>query len=332
MNKNQKFISRRTFLNAVSALALASATGSVLAQSFPSRPIKIIVAFAPGTGSDALARFIANGMQPALGGASVIVDNRAGGGGIVGTEAAAKSAPDGYTLTLGTTSTLITNPILNPNTKYNVEKDFAPVAGLARASFVIVTANRPDAPKSIGELVSQLKRQDGMYASSGAGTITHLASELFIRQVGVSATHVPYKGSGQALTDVAAGHVLFASDTLAAALPLIRAGKLRALAVTSSERIASLPDVPTARESGYQGVQVHAWWGLLAPAGTPPAVVKQLSDAALRAMGDAEIRAKLKTLELEPMEQTPQQFGAFIRQETPFWSEFIRRANIRLEQ
>lgn len=331
MKRQYQSALRRHLFRGVAALALASFVGGAAADNFPSRPIKIVVAFAPGTGSDALARFIANGMQPALGGASVIVDNRPGGGGIVGTDSVAKSAPDGYTLTLGTTSTLITNPLLNPNTKYNVEKDFTPIAGLARATYVIVTANRPDAPKTLNDLVGQLKKQGGMYASSGAGTITHLASELLIRRAGVAATHVPYKGSGQALTDVAAGHVLFAADTLAAALPLIRGGKLRALAVTAPERNASLPDVPTAVESGYPGVLVHAWWGLLAPAGTPPAIVKELSDASLRALGSAEIREKLKGLELEPISQGPQQFGAYIKQETPFWTDFIRQANIRIE-
>jgi tripartite-type tricarboxylate transporter receptor subunit TctC len=329
-HKNKSRI-RRALVIAASALALTSTTGAASAENFPSRPVKIIVAFAPGTGSDALARFLANGLQPAMGGQSFIIDNRAGAGGIVGTEAAAKSAPDGYTLTLGTTSTLITNPVLNPNAKYNVERDFAPVAGLARASFVIVTANRPETPKTLQELVSRLHAQPEMYASAGAGTITHLASELFVRRVGVVATHVPYKGSGQALTDVAAGHVLFASDTLAAALPLIRGGKLRALAVTSPERVSSLPDVPTTKEAGYNGVQIHAWWGLLAPAGTPPAIVKSLSDAALKVMSTPDMREKLKALELEPMGQGPAQFGAFIKQETPFWADFIKRANIRIE-
>lgn len=325
-------VKRRAFL-AASALALTSTFGFAhAAEGFPDRPVKIVVAFAPGTGSDALARFLASGMQTVIPGSSFIVDNRAGGGGIVGTDSVAKSAPDGYTLTLGTTSTLVTNPLLNRNAKYSVDKNFEPIAGLARAAFVIVTANRPESPKTVAELVRELKSKESVYASSGAGTITHLASELFIREAGVKATHVPYKGSGQALTDVAAGHVLFASDTLAAALPLIRGGRLRALAVTSAERVASLPEVPTVKESGYPNAKIHAWWGLLAPAGTPPAVTKKLSDAALNAMATPEMREKLKALELEPMGLGPAPFASFIQQEAPFWSDFIRRANIRIEQ
>ena len=251
-----------------------------VAAQFPDKPVKIVVAFAPGTGSDVLARLVANGMGPFLGG-SVIVDNRPGGGGIVGTESVARSPADGYTLTLGTTSTLVTNPALNPDVKYSVDRDFAPVAGLGKAWYVIVTANTPETPKTFQELVTRLKAQPNSFASAGQGTITHLASEMFLHRMGIKdAQHIPYKGSSQALTDVTGGQVLFASDTVAAALPLIRGGKLRPLAVTAPERLATLPDVPTTKELGYADLRAHAWLVLMAPAGTPAPVPTRSASSA----------------------------------------------------
>lgn len=314
------------------AFALGLAATAASAQTFPDKPVKIVVAFAPGTGSDVLARLVANGMGPILG-QSVIVDNRPGGGGIVGTESVARSPADGYTLTLGTTSTLVTNPALNPNVKYSVEKDFAPVAGLGKAWYVIVTANTPEAPKTFQELVARLKAQPGSFASAGQGTITHLASEMFLHRMGVkSAQHIPYKGSSQALTDVTGGQVLFASDTVAAALPLIRGGKLRPLAVTAPERLATLPDVPTTKELGYPDLRAHAWLVLMAPAGTPQPVVARLSESAIKAMNAPEMREKLKAQELEPMVLDARSLGEFIRQEAPYWSEFIRSSGMKVEQ
>jgi tripartite-type tricarboxylate transporter receptor subunit TctC len=316
---------------AVLAIAAACAAFPAAAQTFPERPVKIVVAFAPGTGSDVLARLVANGMTPLLGQA-VIVDNRPGGGGIVGTESVARSPADGYTVTLGTTSTLVTNPALNPAVKYRVDKDFAPVAGLGKAWYVLVTANTPEAPKSIDELIARLKTQPGNFGSAGQGTITHLASEMFLHRMGIgNATHIPYKGSSQALTDVSGGQVLFASDTLAAALPLIRGGKLRPLMVTAPERVATLPDVPTSKELGYPDLRAHAWLVLMAPAGTPAPVVAKLSEAAISAMTAPEMRDKLKAQELEPLILDSRQLGEFIKGEAPYWNEFIKRSGIKVE-
>lgn len=315
-------------LAGVAAVAVAAFAQPALAE-FPEKPVKIVVAFAPGTGSDVLARLVANGMGPILGG-SVIVDNRPGGGGIVGTESVARSPADGYTLTLGTTSTLVTNPALNPEVKYSVEKDFTPVAGLGKAWYVIVTANTPDTPKTFAELVARLKSQPSAFASAGQGTITHLASEMFLHRMGIkNATHIPYKGSSQALTDVSGGQVVFASDTVAAALPLIRGGKLRALAVTAPERLATLPDVPTTKELGYPELRAHAWLVLMAPAGTPAPVVAKLADAAIKAMNTPDMRDKLKAQELEPMVLDSKALGEFIRAEAPYWSNFIKAAGMK---
>jgi len=295
------------------------------------KPVKIVVAFAPGTGSDVMARLVANAMGPILNG-SVIVDNRPGGGGIVGTESVARSPADGYTVALGTTSTLVTNPALNASVKYSVDKDFVPVVGLSKAWYVTVVANTPEAPKTMQELVARLKAQPTPFASAGQGTITHLASEMFLARMGIKdATHVPYKGSSQALTDVSGGQVLFASDTIAAALPLIRGGKLRALMVTAPERVSTLPDVPTTRELGYPDLRAHAWLVLMAPAGTPASVVAKLSDAAQKAMATADMKEKLKAQELESMVMDSKSLGDFIRAEAPYWNNFIKSSGIKAE-
>lgn len=315
-----------------SFLAALLLSFSALAQFPGDKPVKIVVAFAPGTGSDVMARLVANDMGPLLPG-TVIVDNRPGGGGIVGTESVARSPADGYTITLGTTSTLVTNPALNPLVKYSVDKDFAPVAGLSKAWYILVVANTPDAPKNFQELVARIKAKPANFGSAGQGTITHLASEMFLHRLGVKdAQHVPYKGSSQSMTDVAGGQVLFASDTVAAALPLIRGGKLRPIFVTSPERLASLPDVPTTRELGYADLRAHAWLVLMAPAGTPAPVVARLSEAAMKAMNTPAMKEKLKAQELEPMVMDSKQLGEFVKGEAPYWNNFIKQSGIKVEQ
>ena len=311
-------------------LVMASALADAAEAHFPTRPITLIVAFAPGTGSDAVARIVAGAMATALG-QPVVVENRSGAGGALGTEQGARAAADGYTLTLATTSTLLTNPALNPRLRYRPDKDFVPVAGLARTPFVLVTADRPDAPHSLAELKTRLAGTNGSFGSAGNGTITHLAAEYFVRRAGVQAVHVPYRGSGQALSDVAGGQLLFACDTPAAALPLLQAGKLRALAVSAPQRLPALPGVPTGAEAGMPSFNLSAWWGLVAPAGTPPALVAALADAAQKALASPAVRQQLEALQLQPLPLGAQAFGALIRSETPFWAEFLRRSGIRLE-
>jgi len=314
---------------ALFGLALA-VTPDMAAEPFPARPITLIVAFAPGTGSDAVARIVAGAMGTALG-QTVIVDNRSGAGGALGTEQGARAAPDGYTLTLATTSTLLTNPVLNPKLRYRPDKDFVPVAGLARTPFVLVTANTPQAPHSLAELKQRLGGAGGAFGSAGNGTITHLAAEYFVRQAGVQAVHLPYRGSGQALSDVASGQLLFACDSAAATLALVQGGKLRALAVSAPRRLQALPGVPTGAEAGMPSFDISAWWGLVAPSGTPPAVLSVLSDAAVKALAAPEVRRQLEALQLEPMPLAAEDFGALIRSEAPFWADFVRRSGIRLE-
>ncbi|QHI97845.1 tripartite tricarboxylate transporter substrate binding protein [Xylophilus rhododendri] len=313
------------------ALAACALPGvAVAAQPFPQQQIRLIVTTAPGTGSDTIARMLEPGMSEALG-QSVYVDNRPGAGGVLGMDLAAHAPPDGYTLVLGANGTMIASPAMNPQVvKYRM-KDFVPVAGLLRSPFVMVVANTPQAPKTAAELIARSKEKSLSYGSSGIGTITHLASEMFLYRTGAKAVHVPYRGSNQSLTDLMAGQVDFVSDTLPAVLPLIRSGKLRPIAVTSASRVDVLPEVPTLVESGFPGLVATGWWGLLAPAGTPPEAVKALSAAALKALQTADAQTRIKGLEMETMAMPPEAFAQFIRTEEPAWTEFIRKANIRAE-
>jgi tripartite-type tricarboxylate transporter receptor subunit TctC len=288
-----------------------------------------VVAFGPGTGSDTIARILSEKMREILG-SPVTVENRLGGGGVIGTEYVARAKPDGYTLTMGTTSSLGTTPVLNPNAKYDVKKDFAFISGLAKSDYVIITSTRPGSPQTLGELLARLKKEPSSFASAGVGTITHLATEMLLHKASVSATHVPYKGSGQVIIDVAAGQVLFATDSPSAALPLIKSGKLRALAVTGPTRLGALPDVPTVAESGFPGFQVLAWWCLAAPAGTPEAVIKKLSDAAQKAVASPEITDRLRKMEIEPMLMNAAELTAFIDKDIPAWTNFIRSSGIKI--
>jgi len=323
-------LSRRELLAALAGATCLGAWPARAGEPYPSKAVKLIVAFAPGTGSDALARIVANAMQPLLG-QPVVVDNRSGAGGALGTEQGVRSPADGYTLTLVTTSTLLTTPVLNPNVHYRADRDIAAVAGLARSPFVIVVADKPGAPRTLAELKAQLGKSSGSFGSAGVGTITHLTSELFLKRAGVKAVHVPYRGSAAALSDVAGGQLLFGCDTLVAALPLIRGTRLRALAVTSSERLSTLPDVPTVAEALLPGFHVSAWWGIAAPAGTPTDVVQRVSQATQQALNSLEVKTQLAAQLLEPMPLNAAAFDALIRAELPGWTEFVRETGIRID-
>ena len=318
------------FAKQLLALVCALAAGAAAAQGYPSKPVKLVVGFGPGTGSDILGRLLGTRLSEALGQA-VVVENRPGAGGIIGSDSVAKAAPDGYTLLLGTNAMLITSPLLAKVPPYHIEKDFLPVAGVARTAFALVTGTTPESPRTLAELVSKAKAGNANYASAGQGTIGHLASEVAVRAMSVNATHIPYKGSGQSLTDVARGEVLFATDTLAAALPHVRAGRLRAIAVTGESRVQSLPDTPTFGESGVNGVRVYAWWGIFAPAGTPQEPVRRVEQAVAAVMADADTRKRLAGMEIEPNPMSSARLAEFIKGEYPFWQRFLAESGIRLE-
>jgi tripartite-type tricarboxylate transporter receptor subunit TctC len=330
---------RRRLLLGAAAASLSSAAvlppprlAHAQQDAFPRQQIRLIVPFAPGTGSDAIARIVANELRDRLG-QPMVVENRGGAGGITGTEQGARAAPDGHTLTLGTTSTFLVNPTLNPRAGYAFERDFAPVAAIGRSFYAVVAANSPGAPRTLTELLDRLRAPgaNGTFASSGTGTITHLASEILLHKAGVKATHVPYRGSGPALADVIGGQVLFASDTWAATLPLLRGGNLRALAITSPERFPGLPEVPTLIESGFPGTVIDAWFGIAAPAATPAPIVGQLSAAILDAINAPEAKPRFETLGIELLSLPPSAFAALVRDNAVFWRDFLRDSGIRIE-
>ena len=321
----------RKSLYAIAALlALAPALAS--AQAYPSRPIKLIVPFTAGTGSDILGRFLAHKLGEQLG-QSMIVDNRGGAGGLTGSDAVAKSVADGYTLGIATNATLITSPLLHQNPPYNTEKDFVAIGGVARTPLVMVTAASANAPRTVAEAMAKAASGNENYSSAGAGTIGHLTAEVIVSKLGLKVRHIPYKGSGQSLTDVARGEILFATDTAVAVLSLVKGGKLRALAVTGEKRLGSLPDVPTLKEAGLAvpDVKLYVWWGLVAPTGTPAPVIQKLSAALAKVVADPDSVSRMQQMELEAFPLSAEQLENFIRAEFPFWKQFLRQTNIRIE-
>ena len=316
---------RRKILAGLAAMSALGWGLSAHAQSdYPNRPVKVIVAFTAGTGSDLLARNLVPELSRQLG-QSVIVENRGGAGGIVGTEAGARAQPDGYTLTVASTGGMLIIPLMTPTAQYRHDRDFVPIGGMARSAYVLFTANTPDAPRSFEELVERVRKSPGTnFASPGVGTATHLSGELILKTAGLKATHVSYKGSAQALGDVASGQVLFGFDTTGAALPLIKGGKLRPLAVSSQNRVSSLPDVPTLGEAGLKGFYLDGWWGLYAPANTPREIVAKLSDALAKALTDPEVRKRLAAQEVEPYPLTPAETLAQLQKEAPLWQQAVK--------
>jgi tripartite-type tricarboxylate transporter receptor subunit TctC len=320
---------KRLLITAACSLSLMTPWASQ-AQGYPSQPIKLIVAFSPGTGSDILARILAVRLGERLG-VPVTVENRAGAGGVIGTQALVKSPADGYTLTLATNATLITSPLLTSAPPYRADKDFTPLGGVARTPMVVVTSQTPEAPKTFQELVTRAHDKGTSFSSAGVGTIGHLTSEVLVKKTEMGSNHVPYKGSGQSLTDVARGEILFSTDTPPAVLSLVKGGKLRALAVTGDKRLQVLPDTPTLQESGLPGVNLGVWWSLMAPAGLPVAISDRLTQELAKVVALPDMRKKMQELELEPMPLTPAELTGFIRTEYPFWQQFLSKSGIRLE-
>lgn len=316
-------ITRRLMLGAPVALAMPA-----LAQPRPS--IRLLVPFAPGSGSDTIARIVANGMKDVLG-QTIVVENRPGGGGTTGTEQGARAPADGSTIVMGTSSSLGINAAQNPHAGYRVDRDFAAVAGCARSYYLIATHAGADAPRSLAELVARLRAGGGNFAMGGVGTIGHLTAELFLARAGVRAEGVSYRGSAPALTDLAAGRELFSCDTLAAMSPFLSGGRLRALAVTAPSRLAALPEVPTTAEGGVPDLVVDAWFGMVVPVATPAATVSALGEAVIATLAQPETRARLDALMVEPMPLRGPEFAALMKESTAFWVDFVRRANIRIE-
>ena len=317
----------------VAALLMLAATAlpaAVHAQSaaYPAKPVRLIVPSPPGDGSDLMARAIGDRLTQALG-QPVVVDNRPGAGGRVGTEAAAKATPDGYTLIMGNAGSHGINAALYRDLPYDIERDFMPITQVMRAPNVLVVNGALPA-NSVAEFIALLKASPGKYSygSGGNGSSAHFTAEMFKTMAGVDIAHVPYKGATPALTDVIAGQVVMFMGNLPPAMGHIKTGRVRALAVTTAQRSALVPDIPTMAESGLPGFETVAWFGLFAPAGTPREVVSRIRDEVAKIVQQPEIRERIATLGGEPVGNTPDAFAAIVRSDIAKWKEVAKRANI----
>jgi tripartite-type tricarboxylate transporter receptor subunit TctC len=310
----------------VGLIALATITH---AQPYPSRPIRFVVPFPPGTTTDVVARLVALKTGARLG-QTVVVDNRSGGSGTIGVETVARAAPDGYTWGLGTTTTHALAHILNPKLGYDPVRDFAPVALLGDSPYYL-TANPALPAANVKELVAYARANPGKlhYASVGNFSVGHLAGELLKKQAGIDMVHVPYKGSNLALLDLLAGRIELNISTIAATLPQVRAGKLRALGVTSAKRVAALPQTPTVAESGFPGYHASLWMGVFVPARTPGAVVMLVNRELNATLQAADVRDALADQAFEPGSLSSEAFARLIRDETARWRKVIQDAGLK---
>lgn len=315
---------------AVSAGLCLVTTASANAQPYPQKPIRIVVPFAPGGGVDFTSRVIAQRASEIFG-QQVVVDNRPGAGGIIGTEIAAKAPADGYTLLMGSVGTLSINPGLYPKLPYDSAKDFVAISQVATVPNIVVV--HPSLPvRSIKDLIALAKARPGQlnYGTGGNGTSNHLSGELFKRMAGVDITHVPYKVGAQATSDLIAGQLTVMFDNFPTSLPHVKAGKLRALAVTGTGRSPAAPAIPTVSESGLAGYEVTGWAGLLAPAGTSREVISRLHDVLMQIIRQADMRERLMVQGAEAVGDSPDQFASFIRSETVKWGKVIADAGIKI--
>ena len=322
---------RIPLLALIAALSAIVPPAAAQVPAYPTKPIRIVVPFPPGGATDILAREVAQKLNEAWG-QQVIVDNRPGAGGNIGSELVAKAAPDGYTLEMGTVGTHAINASLYAKMPYDNVKDFVPIILVAGVPNVLEV--NPSLPvNSVAELIAYAKANPGKlnFASSGNGTSIHLSGELFKAMAGVEMTHVPYKGSAPALQDLIAGQVQLMFDNLPPSLPQIKAGKLRALAVTSSVRAPALPDVPTVAEAGLPGFEASSWFGLLAPAGTPPAIVAKINAEVAKWLATPEAKENLSKQGANAAGGTPEDFASHIAAETAKWAKVVKASGAKIE-
>jgi tripartite-type tricarboxylate transporter receptor subunit TctC len=317
-------------LKFIAILLAAFALCAQAQERYPSRPLRIVVPFAPGGSTDIFARLVGDRLSGALG-QPVVIENRAGAGGNIGADVVARSAPDGYTLLMATTGVMAINNALYRSMTYDAAKDFEPVVFIASITNVLIVP--PDLPaKSVAELVALAKREPGKlsFASSGAGSSTHMSAELFKSLTGTDILHIPYKGSGQALPDLISGRVSMMFENAPGAVPYIRAGKLRALAVTGLKRAAALPELPTVAESGVPGYESLSWSGLAAPAGTPREIVRKINGETATILASSDMRAKLAEQGAEAVGGPPELFAEHVRAEREKWTRLIRERGISI--
>ena len=310
-----------------SALAQTPATGT----AYPSRPIRIIAQFTPGTSTDIMARVVAQKLSASLG-QQVIVDNRPGAGAVLGTEIGAKAVPDGYTLTMAVSSAFGINPTLYAKLPYDAIRDFEPIINLALTPQTLVAS--PSAPfKSVKEFVAAARDKPGMvnYASLGSGSTSHLTSEMFRAAAGIKINHIPFKGSGDAHAQLMGGQVPVMFDAIPAAMPHVKSGKLRGLGIATLTRSTFLPDLPTIAESGYPGFEAVGWIGIAAPAKTPAAVLDKLNAEMQRMLNEQDVKDRLNTLAFTPMGGTRTAFGNYIKSEIAKWGKAVKESGARVD-
>jgi tripartite-type tricarboxylate transporter receptor subunit TctC len=312
-------------------IAAATLSGGAFAQAWPTKPIRIVVPFPPGGGTDIIARETSQRVAKTTGW-TFVIDNKPGAGGNLGVDSVAKSPADGYTLVLGQSSNLAINPTLYTKLPYDPQKDLIPIVLLANAPLVMVTGmNTPY--KTLADAVNAAKAKPGQinFASPGNGTVAHLTSEMFQKAAGVKTQHVPYKGASQAMTDVISGTVDLYMSSVPTMLAQIKQGKVRALAVTSPNRVDDLPSVPTINESGYKGFDAVTWFGLLAPAGTPKDVVARLNAEFNKALSQPELSKRLGEEGADPAGGTPEQFAKLIKDEIPRWGKVVKDSGAKVD-
>jgi tripartite-type tricarboxylate transporter receptor subunit TctC len=310
----------------VAILALAAA-GSAFAQAYPAKPVRVIVPFSPGGVADSSARVLTDRLSARLG-QPVLVENRPGASGNLGTAAVAAAAPDGYTLLLGFDGTMVINPHVYASLPWDTLRDFAPVTKLGDATLILVAHPNVSA-RDLRELVAL--KQPFSYGTAGTGSTPHLAGELLAQRTGLALTHVPYKGGGQAMGDVLGGQIPLVFTAVATAQQFVKSGRLRGLAVPAAKRAGSLPDVPTFIESGLEGFVVDSWTAILAPAKTPREALARLQKEIAAVLGEPDIRSRYATLGIEPVGNTPEEFAGQIRADLARWAKVVRQANIRIE-
>jgi tripartite-type tricarboxylate transporter receptor subunit TctC len=318
-------------ISIMAAAVVALAPSAALCQAYPTKPVRVVIPFPPGQATDVIGRVVVQKLGDALG-KGFIVDNRPGANGIVGIETVVKSPPDGYTLLVTPSGSLVINPSLYSKLSYEPLKDLAPIALLGLIPLVVVA--HPSLPvKTIPQLVTLAKAQPGAlsYASSGPGSAQHLAMEMLKYRTGLDILHVPYKGSAPAVTDLVSGQVQLMFDTVASSLPMIRDGRVRALGVGLARRSVVLPSVPTLDEAGVKGFQVAGWAGFLAPAKTPHAIVQQLNAETLKILGQPDVKERIVGLGMEPSSTTPEEFVAFMKSETAKWAQAVKLSGVKAD-
>ncbi len=324
---------RRLSLAIAACAAIGWPASAALAQqAYPNKPVRLIVPYAAGGGTDFFARTVGAKLGELLG-QTIVVDNKPGAATIIGAQAAATSAPDGYTVLVADSTTLAVNPSLYKKLPYDPVKDFAPVTLTARFAMLLVVNPNLSKATTVQAFIDEAKKAPGSiaYASVGAGTTHHLTMEAFQQRTGIRLNHVPYKGAGPAIQDVVGGQVPVMFVDLAAGGPMIRAGKLRVLAVASPKRIAALPEVPTFAEQGIASFEAWAWQGLVVPAGSPKEIVARLNADYAKAVADPAVRQKLVDAGVEPVTSSPQEMASYIHDETAKWAQVIQQGGIKVE-